>query len=105
MPTFQLSKSDREKVLAAIKRTEKPAAALQAAAVAYNEAIAPLRELVRALESDWQAAWDKRSERWQDSAAGQVVAETIVAWSSLADDLEDIDLNLPEIEIPDQPTG
>ena len=101
MPTFQLRKSDREKVLVAIKRTEKPAAAT----MAYNEAIAALRELVRALESDWQAAWDKRSERWQDSAAGQVVAETIGAWSSLADDLEDIDLNLPEIEIPDQPTG
>ena len=105
MPPFHLSKSDRKKILAAIKRTERPAAALQAAAMAYNEAIAPLRELVRALEADWQAAWDKRSERWQDSAAGQVVAETITAWSSLADDLEDIDLNLPEIEIPDPSPG
>ena len=43
---------------------------------------------------------DKRTERWQESAAGQSVAETINAWDALADDLEDIEVELPDIEIP-----
>jgi hypothetical protein len=49
---------------------------------------------------DWQAAWDKRSERWQEGAAGQAVAESITAWSALGDELEDIPIDLPEIGIP-----
>jgi hypothetical protein len=101
MPTFKLSKADREKITAAAKRIEEPAAALIAAVAAYNEALGGLRELVRAIETDWQAAWDERSERWQDGAAGQSVAEAITAWDALADDLEDIQVELPDIKIPD----
>jgi hypothetical protein len=101
MPIFKLSKSDREKITVAAKRIEEPAAALMAAVEAYNEAIGELRELVQAVDTDWQAAWDKRSERWQESAAGQSVAEAITAWTTLADDLEDIEIALPNIEIPD----
>ncbi len=71
-----------------------------AAVAAYNEALGALRELVRAIETDWQAAWDQRSERWQEGAAGQSVAEAITAWCALADDLEDIQVELPEIQIP-----
>ena len=59
-----------------------------------------LRELIRTIEADWQTAWDARSERWQESAVGQSVAEIITAWDALADDLQDIQLELPEIEIP-----
>ena len=100
MPTFKLSKADREKIKAAAKRAEEPAAALTAAVEAYNEVLAALRGLVRGIEVDWQAAWDKRSERWQEGARGQVVAETITAWSAFADELEDIQIDLPEIKIP-----
>lgn len=100
MPTFKLSKADREKIKMAAERTEEPAAALTAAIEAYNEALAALRGLVRGIEVDWQAAWDKHSERWQEGATGQVVAETITAWSALADELEDIQIDLPEIKIP-----
>ena len=100
MPPLQLSKSDHEKIVTAIKRLEAPAAALTTAAAAYNEAAGALRELVQAVEAEWQAAWDKRSERWQDSAAGQAVAEAITAWSTLADELADIEVEIPEIEIP-----
>ena len=100
MPTFKLSKTDREKINAAVKRTEEPAAALTAAVEAYNEVLGALRELVRSIEADWQAAWDKRSERWQEGAAGQAVAESITAWSALGDELEDIQIDLPEIGIP-----
>jgi hypothetical protein len=59
-----------------------------------------LRGLVRGIEVDWQAAWDKRSERWQEGTTGQVVAETITAWSAFGDELEDIQIDLPEIKIP-----
>ena len=100
MPTFKLSKADREKIRAAAKLTEEPAAALTAAVDAYNEVIATLRELVRGIEGDWQAAWDKRSERWQEGVAGQAVAESITAWSALGDELKDIQIDLPEIGIP-----
>ena len=100
MPTFKLSKADREKIKAAAKRTEEPAVALTAAVQAYNEVLAALRELVRGIETDWQAAWDKRSERWQEGTTGQAVAETITAWSAFGDELEDIQIDLPEIEIP-----
>jgi hypothetical protein len=62
MPTFKLSKSDRDKVTAAARRIEEPASALLTAVAAYNEALGELRELVRGIEADWQAAWDKRSE-------------------------------------------
>jgi hypothetical protein len=86
--------------MAAIKRTEEPAATLMAAIATYNEALGPLRQLIRTIETDWQAAWDARSERWQEGAVGQSVAEIITAWDALADDLEDIQVELPEIEIP-----
>ena len=100
MPMFRLSSAARDKITAAAKRIEEPAAALTAAVDAYNEALGELRELVRAVETDWQSTWDKRSERWQEGAAGQSAAEMITAWTALADDLEDIEVVLPDIEIP-----
>ena len=100
MPMFKLSKADREKITAAAKRIEEPAAALTTAIAAYNEALGGLRKLVRAIETDWQANWDERSERWQEGTAGQSVAETITAWDALADELDDIEIELPHIEIP-----
>jgi len=100
MPKFKLSKADRDKVTAAARRIEEPAAALLTAVAAYNEALGELRELVRGIEADWQAAWDKRSERWQDGKAGQSAAEAITAWDALASDLEDIEVELPDVEIP-----
>ena len=100
MTTFKLSQADREKIKAAAKRIEEPAAVLTAAVEAYNEALAALRELVRGIEADWQAAWDKRSERWQEGPLGQAIAETITAWAALGDDLDDIQIDLPEIKIP-----
>jgi hypothetical protein len=100
MPPFKLSKVDHEKITAAAKRFEEPAEAVIAAVTAYNEALGALRALVRAIETDWQAAWDKRSERWQEGAAGQSIAEIITAWDALADELDDIQVELPEIKIP-----
>ena len=97
---FKLSKADRDKVTAAARRIEEPAAALLTAVAAYNEALGELRELVRGIEADWQAAWDKRSERWQDGKAGQSAAEAITAWDALASELEDIEVELPDVEIP-----
>ena len=100
MQRFQLSKADSQKVMAAIERTQQPATALMAAVATYNEALGPLRELIRAIETEWQAAWDARSERWQEGMVGQSVAEIITAWGTVADGLEDIQVELPEIEIP-----
>ena len=100
MPPFKLSKVDHEKITAAAKRIKEPAEAVIAAVTAYNEALGALRALVRAIETDWQAAWDKRSERWQEGAAGQSIAEIITAWDALADELDDIEVELPEIKIP-----
>jgi hypothetical protein len=100
MPMFRLSKADYGKIAAAAKRLEKPASALVAALAKYNDALAELRELARRVETDWQAAWDKRSERWQESAVGQSAAEAITAWNTLAEDLEEIQLDFPNIEIP-----
>jgi hypothetical protein len=97
---FKLSKADSQKIMAAVKRTEAPAAALMAAIATYNEALGPLRQLIRTIETDWQAAWDARSERWQKGQVGQSVAEIITAWDALADNLDDIQVELPEIEIP-----
>jgi hypothetical protein len=97
---FRLSRAAHANITAAAKRIKEPAAALTAAVDAYNEALGVLRELVRAVETDWQSTWDKRSERWQESAAGQSAAEMITAWTALADDLEDIEVVLPDIEIP-----
>jgi len=98
---FRLSKAERDKITATARRIAEPATALLTAVAAYNEALGELRELVRGIDADWQAAWDKRSERWQESAAGQSVAEAITAWDALADDLEDIEVELPDIEIPE----
>ena len=100
MPTFKLSKADREKIKAAAKRTEEPAAALTAAVEAYNEVLVALRELVRGIETNWQAGWDKRSERWQEGATGQAVAETITAWSAFGDELEEFRLIFRKSKYP-----
>jgi hypothetical protein len=53
------------------------------------------------MEVGWQADWDKRSERWQEGAKGQAVADAITAWSAFGDELEDIQLDLPAIVIPE----
>ena len=79
-------------------RSRRP---LLTAVAAYNEAVSELRELVRGIDANWQAAWDKRSERWQESAAGQSVAEVITAWDALADDLEALEVEFPDIELPE----
>ena len=101
MPMFRLSKADQGKIAAAAKRLEQPASALLTALANYNHALSELRELAQRIETDWQAAWDKRSERWQESAAGQSASEAITAWHTLVDDLEEIQLDLPNIEIPE----
>jgi hypothetical protein len=101
MPTFKLRKADRKKIMEAAKRAEEPAAALTAAVEAYNEVLGALRALVRGIEADWQADWDQRSERWQEGATGQAVADTITAWSAFGDELEDIQTDLPAIIIPE----
>lgn len=101
MPMFRLSKADHAEIAAAAERLEEPASALLAALAKYNDALSELRELVRRVETDWQEAWDKRSERWQKSAAGQSASSAITAWTTLADDLEEIHLDLPNIEIPE----
>jgi hypothetical protein len=62
VPIFKRSKAERDKVTAAAQRIREPAATLLTAAAAYNEALGGLREIVRGIEVDWQAAWDKRSE-------------------------------------------
>jgi hypothetical protein len=103
MPMFKLSKADRDKITAAAKQIEEPKTALLGAVTVYNKALGELRELARRIETDWQAAWDKRSERWQESAAGQSAAEAITAWEALADDLDDVQLELPDFEIPECP--
>ena len=100
MSMFKLSKADSQKIMAAIHRTAEPAAALMAAVATYNDALGPLRQLIRTIETDWQAAWDARSERWQEGAVGQSVAEIITAWDAMADDLENVQVELPEINIP-----
>ena len=100
MPMFRLSKAERKKIMAAAARLEEPAAALLVALAAYNEVLGELRELVRGAETNWQTAWDKRSERWQESTTGQSITEMITAWGTFADDLEEIHVELPNIEIP-----
>ena len=100
MPMFKLSKAEYRQIAAAAKQIEKPAAALTAAVQSYNDAAGHLRELARAIETDWQTAWDQRSERWQQDAAGQFVAEAIAAWGTLVDDLEEIEIDIPDIVIP-----
>jgi hypothetical protein len=100
MPPFRLSKVERENIMAAAARLEEPAAVLLGALAAYNVVLSELRTLVRGVETHWQIAWDRRSERWQESAAGQSNSEAITAWSTLADDLEEIQIQLPIIEIP-----
>jgi hypothetical protein len=98
---FKLSDTERGRITAAAARLEGPAATLLTAMGAYNKALGELREIVRSIETGWQTAWDKHSERWQDSATGQSVADTITAWASLVYELEDIEVALPEIAIPD----
>lgn len=100
MTMLKLSKADNKKIMAAIRRTEEPGAALIGAVAAYNEALGPLRSLIRAIGTEWQAAWDVRSERWHESVMGQSAAATITEWDALADDLDDIQVELPEIELP-----
>jgi hypothetical protein len=56
--------------------------------------------LVRGIEANWQAVWDERSERWEERAAGQAIAETIIEWFAFGDELDDIQIDLPEIKIP-----
>jgi hypothetical protein len=101
MPAFKLGKVDRQRIEAVAKRLEGPSSALMAAIKTNNEAIGELRDIACAIESDWQAAWEQRSERWQGSTVGESVSEATAAWAALADDLDDIDVKIPEIVISD----
>ena len=68
---------------------------------AYNAAIADLRRHIETIAHAWQDAFDQRSERWQDSNAGIDARTAIEAWDELAEALEDVDLELPDLELPD----
>jgi len=74
---------------------------LEQAIEAYNAAIADLRRHIETIAHAWQDAFDQRSERWQDSNAGIDARTAIEAWDELAEALEDVDLELPDLELPD----
>ena len=78
-----------------------PAKGAEQAIEAYNAAIADLRRQIETIAHARQDAFDQRSERWQYSNAGIDAPTAIEAWDELAEALEDVDLELPDLELPD----
>jgi hypothetical protein len=77
---------------------EKLAAAIED----VNAALAELNDFIGGVTGDMEAYADGRSERWQESDAGQ----NYLAWKDqwLAATLDDVDLDQPEdIDMPEVP--
>jgi hypothetical protein len=98
---FKLTKAERMAVVATLPAAVAARKGLEQAIEAYNAAIADLRRQIETIALAWQDAFDQRSERWQDSNAGIDVRTAIEAWDELAEALEDVDLELPDLELPD----
>ena len=98
MRRFRLSKADSQKVLAAIElftagsRTDGGSSYLQRRLGHFASLSEPLRQSGKPPDARWNV--------WQEGMVGQSVAEIITAWGTVADGLEDIQVELPEIEIP-----
>ena len=98
---FKLTKAERTAVVATLPAAVAARKGLEQAIEAYNAAIADLRRHIETIAHAWQDAFDQRSERWQDSNAGIDARTAIEAWDELAEALEDVDLELPDLELPD----
>jgi hypothetical protein len=116
-----ITKPQQREIEAALNVLREVAAELNQAIEAYNEALDPLREKIEAAVSDYneklaelkavyseihaeaQAYYDDRSERWQESYAGQEYQEWLDSLES--PEIEEIEIDLPEPldhpEIPD----
>src|SRR5262245_24322994 len=75
---------------------------LDAARGRVEDALAHYNQMLREADAwrdeivqDWQAEWDDKSERWQESDAGQEARSQI-------DDLENMDLDELELDLPQE---
>lgn len=98
---FKLTKAERTAVVATLPAAVAARKGLEQAIETYNAAIADLRRQIETIAHAWQDTFDQRSERWQDSNAGIDARTAIEAWDELAEALEDVDLELPDLELPD----
>lgn len=109
--TFRLSKKQLTERTALAVALRAKGAALNIAILAFNQAIEPLSQAVREALKEYngtlesarsltgvvvetaQAAFDARSEKWQESNKGIQVQGWIEEWEM---SLDDVDLELPE---------
>ena len=102
--TFKLTKAQRgEKasLLAALKAAHE---AVEAAIATYQAALDGCAEFATQIGEEAQAAWDDRSERWQDSDKGTAAQEWLTAWSDFAPDEPEPpeDVSAEFDELPDE---
>lgn len=114
----QLNKQHQKDVADALGACRDASNKLNAAITAYNEAMAPHKEAVEeALEeynnkvgelksvyegiaNDARGYFDERTERWQESETGQAYEEWVEQLEEL--DIEEVEIELPEeIDFPD----
>ncbi len=73
---------------------------LEAAVSTYNERIADLRSVYEDIASEARSYFEDRSERWQESDAGQTYSEWVDQLENI--EMEDVDIEMPEeLELPD----
>lgn len=76
MATCKLSKTERKEIEALIS--------------ALDEARAALSDKLSDLKAEWEEAFDERSERWQDSEAGEEAKERLDTLEGWVDEIEDL---------------
>lgn len=80
----------------AFKLNKAKQAELQALADAYQQAAEAYSQALADLVSEWEEEFDERSERWQESEAGQEVCDKLDRLQEAADnaaELETIDFD------------
>jgi chromosome segregation ATPase len=108
-----ISKSQQRDIYTAIDACKEAAEALEKAIDEFNAAVAPFREKLEAARDHYnekvtdlrsvygdiageaRSYYSERSERWQESEAGQ-------AYSEWVDRLDEIELEEIELEVPEE---
>jgi uncharacterized coiled-coil DUF342 family protein len=80
----------------------EPRAKLEAVQSTYNDELAEMREIYDQLHTEASEYQSERSEKWNESDAGQVYAQWVDSFEGISEISDDLAIEMPEpLDVPD----
>lgn len=81
----------------AIKLTKKQHKELSEAIGAYENACSELSQMLTDILDEWQSEFDEKSEKWQESDAGQAAREKLELVQSWIDEMPNLEIDADQL--------